>query len=54
MRFVGWLRGIKMKNPASVMGDDEETVEHAKSQRRHGEEVHCGDSLAMIGQEGLP
>jgi hypothetical protein len=48
------LRGIKMNNPASVMGDDDEAVEDAKSQCRHGEEVHCGDSVAMIGQESLP
>ena len=25
------LRGIEMRNPAPVMGDDEETVEHTKS-----------------------
>ncbi len=48
------LRGTKMKNPAPVMGDDEETIEHTKSQRRHGEEVHCDNGLAMVGQEGLP
>jgi hypothetical protein len=48
------LRGIKMKNSTSVMGDDEEAVEHTKRQRRHGEKIHCGDGLAMVAQEGLP
>ena len=48
------LRGIEMENPAPVMRDDEETAEHTKRQRRHGEEVHCGDGLAMVDQEGLP
>ena len=48
------LRGIVMKNPASVMGDDEETVEHAESQRRHCEEVHCCDHFTMVAQKCSP
>jgi len=36
------------------MGDDEETVENVKGQRRHSEEVHRGDSLPMIAQKGGP
>jgi hypothetical protein len=37
---------IEMQNPTPVMGDDEETVEHAKGQRRHGEEVCVQRRLA--------
>ena len=31
------LGGIEVKDPAPVMGDDKETIEHTKSQRRHRE-----------------
>jgi len=48
------LRGIEMKNHGSVMGDDEETGEHAESQRRNGEEVHGCDHLAMVAQKYSP
>ena len=47
-------RGIEMKNPASIMSDDKETVEHAKRQRRHGEEVHCSDHFTVVAQKRRP
>ena len=31
---------MALQNPPPVMGDDKEAIEHSKSQRRHGEEVH--------------
>jgi len=36
------------------MCDDKETIQHTKGQRRHGEEVHCGDGLRMIAQKCRP
>ena len=36
------------------MRNDEEAVENVKGQRRHGEEIHRGDRLTMIAQEGSP
>ncbi len=36
------------------MGDDEEAIEYAKGERRHSEEIHCGDGLAVIAQECRP
>jgi hypothetical protein len=44
-RLVG---DIELQNLAPVVVDDEETVQQAESDRGHGEEVHCGDSLAVI------
>lgn len=43
-----------MKNIASGMRDHEEAIEHAKSQRRHGEEVHGSDHFTVIAQECRP
>ena len=48
------LGHVAMKNSPPVMRDDEEAIEHAESQRRHGEEIHRSDGLAMIGQECRP
>ena len=36
------------------MVDHEETVEQLEGDRGHGEEVHRGDSFAVVPQEGLP
>src|SRR5262249_34778197 len=48
------LANTAMQNTASVMGNDEEAVEHAKSKRGYGEKIHRGNHLAMILEEGLP
>ncbi len=37
-----------------VMCNKEEAAQHAKSDHRHGEEVHCSDCFTMIAQEGRP
>ena len=52
---AGWMpRDVEMQNLTPAMGDNEEAVEHAKSQRWHREEVHRGDSFAMVRQECQP
>ena len=53
-RTVRMLGDIAMQNFPSVMCDDEETIEHAECERRHYEEIHCGDSFPMIAQKGRP
>jgi len=36
------------------MSDDEEPIEDAKGDRRHGEKIHRGNRLAMVAQKRLP
>ena len=36
------------------MRDDEEAVQHVEGKRRHGEEIHRGDCLAMVAEKGCP
>jgi hypothetical protein len=43
-----------VKDSAPTMRNDEEAIQHAKRQRRHGEKIHCRDCLALIVQEGCP
>jgi hypothetical protein len=43
---------IAMKNPPPVMGNNEEAVKHTEGQRRHRKEIHRGDCLAMVAEEG--
>ena len=50
----GMPRGIEMKNPSSLMRNHEETVQHSKGERRHSEEVHRCDGVAMVAQERRP
>ena len=50
----GMSRDIEMKNPSSLMGNHEETVQHTKGERRHGEEVHRSDGVTMVAQERRP
>jgi len=52
---TAWMSGnVPVQNTPSVMGDDEEAVENAKDQRRHGEEVHRGHGFPMIAQKRGP
>ena len=44
--------GVQDAVPA--MGDHEETVDHSKRQRGHGEEVHRSDRLAVVAQKCRP
>jgi hypothetical protein len=48
------LGDIAMKNSPPVVRDDKEAVENAEGERRHCEEIHCGDSLAMIAEKSHP
>ena len=45
---------ITVQDSPPVMGNDEEAVENAESQRRLGEEVHRGDGFPMIAQKSRP
>ena len=48
------FRDIEMENPASAMFDNEKAVQHAKTQSRHGEEVHGRDDVSVIAEESRP
>src|ERR1700747_3761175 len=37
-----------------VMAHDEQSIEQPKRDRRHDEEVHCGNALSMVAKERLP
>jgi hypothetical protein len=51
----GWVcRHVEVKNPASTMIEREPDVEQLEADRRHDEEVHSGDHVAAIPQEGDP
>lgn len=47
-------RYIEMKNSPPIMGNDEEAMENAECECWHGEEIHCGDGLAVIAQKRRP
>jgi hypothetical protein len=44
----------ELQDATPVMGDDEETIEHAESERGHGEEIHGSNRLAVITQKRGP
>ena len=53
--FGGRMRGhVEMEDPATVMSDHEKALQQAESHRWHGEEVHGGNGLVVILQEGRP
>ena len=44
---ASWMPGhIAVKDTPPVMRDNEEAIQHAESQRRDGEEVHCRDGCS--------
>jgi hypothetical protein len=45
---------IAMQDSPPVMRNNEEAIKHTESERRHGEEIHRCDSLAMIAQKRRP
>ena len=47
------LRDVEMENLASIVFDDEETIQDSEGEGRHGEEVHGRDGLAVIAQEAV-
>ena len=48
------LGHIAVKDTLPVMRNDEEAIEHAEGQRRHGEEIHCSDGFTMVAEKGRP
>jgi len=47
-------RNVEVQNPAALMLDDEETIQHSKSRGRHGEEFEGDDSLAVVAKKREP
>ena len=45
---------VAVDNLPPVMRHDEEAIQHAESQRRHGEEIHCCDGFTMDVQKRTP
>ena len=45
---------VAVENSPPIMRNDEEAVQHAESQRRNGEEIHCGDGFTMILEKSCP
>ncbi len=43
---------IAVENLTTIVTDDEEAVEHAKSEGWNGEEVHRRDGFSVIPQKG--
>src|SRR5215471_102321 len=51
---TGIARDVAAQDLAPIMPDDEEAVKVAKRERRHSEEVHRCNNIAMISQEREP
>ena len=51
---VGISCHVKTQNLSPVVGHNREAVQHAKGERRYGEEVHCGNGLTVILEERQP
>ena len=47
-------RDIAMQDLATVMAQDEKTVEQTETHCWHGEEVHRGDGFSMVSEETEP
>jgi hypothetical protein len=45
---------VEVQDAATVMADEEEAVEHVEGESWDGEEVHGGDSFAMIAKKRQP
>ena len=45
---------VEVEDAPPVMRNDEEAVEHAEGERRHGEEIHGGNGLAVVAQKRSP
>jgi hypothetical protein len=45
---------VEVQNTPTIMTDDKETVEHTERDRRNREEVHRGNSLAVISEKSEP
>src|SRR6202011_306272 len=50
-----WMPGdIAVENPPSVVCNDEEAVQDAEGQRRHGKEIHRCNRFSVVVQESRP
>src|SRR5262249_15339354 len=45
---------VAMKNLASLVLDDKETIQHSERHRRHGEEIEGSDYFAVILEKREP
>jgi len=45
---------VAVKDTPSIMRDDEEAVQHAEGECRHGKEIHRSDGFPMIAHKGRP
>jgi hypothetical protein len=48
------LGHVEVQDTPMVMGDDEKTVEHTESDRRHSEEIHRCNGFLVVAQESEP
>src|ERR1700686_1728513 len=48
------LGDVEVQNASTTMSDDKEAIEHAESNRWHGEEVHRRDAFPVISRKGEP
>jgi hypothetical protein len=51
---VGIPCHVKTQNLSPVVGHNKEAIQHAKGERRYREEVHRGNGLTVILEEGQP
>src|SRR5450755_412456 len=51
---VGISGHVETQNLSPVVADHKEAIQNAKRERRHGEEVHGRNCLAMVSQERQP
>jgi hypothetical protein len=50
-----WMPGdVAVENPPSVVCNDEEAVQDAEGQRRHGKEIHRCNRFSVVVQESRP
>src|SRR5215475_8631004 len=47
-----WMaRNVEVQDPAALVLDDEETVQHSEGRGRHGEQVEGDDGLAVVAKK---
>ncbi len=52
---AAWIPSdVAVKNATPMRSDHEKTIQHAEPERRHSEEVHGGDRIAVIAEERRP
>jgi hypothetical protein len=48
------LRHVEVKDTPMIMRNNEETIQQAKVQHWHGEEIHRSNGFTMVAQKGRP